>query len=214
MRMIKGEVHKNLLASEIEVLKSLKNCENIIEVYDIYNTRNNTYIITELCDGGDLAKVISSKRSLSESEAIPLMNQIIHGYNQIQNKGIIHRDLKPANIFLRTGDIKIADFGFAMKQSDCRRYSSYNVGSPVYMPPEALNENKYSFKSDIWALGVIYYEMLTGKTPWRAKTEKDLARQLISIPIKKLLPPSISPSSENFLLRTLTVDLNDRMSPD
>jgi serine/threonine-protein kinase ULK2 len=63
--MIKGEVHKNLLASEIEVLKSLKNCENIIEVYDIYNTRNNTYIITELCDGGDLAKVISSKRSLS-----------------------------------------------------------------------------------------------------------------------------------------------------
>lgn len=170
MRMIKGEVHKNLLASEIEVLKSLKNCDNIIEVYDIYNTKNNTYIITELCDGGDLAKMISSRRSFSEAEAIPLMNQVIHGYNQIQNKGIIHRDLKPANIFLRTGEIKIADFGFAMKQSDCRRYSSYNVGSPVYMPPEALNENKYSFKSDIWALGVIYYEMLTGKTPWRAKT--------------------------------------------
>jgi len=58
-----------------------------------------------------------------------------------------------------------------------------------------LNENKYSFKSDIWALGVIYYEMLTGKTPWRAKTEKELAKQLISIPIKKILPPSISSSS-------------------
>lgn len=67
MRMIKGEVHKNLLASEIEVLKTLKHSENIIEVYDIYNTKNNTYIITELCDGGDLAKLIASRRSIPET---------------------------------------------------------------------------------------------------------------------------------------------------
>ena len=133
--MIKGEVHKNLLASEIEVLKTLKNSENIIEVYDIYNTKNNTYIITELCDGGDLSKMISSRRTFSEVDAIPLMNQIINGYNNIHSRGIIHRDLKPANIFLRSSEVKIADFGFAMKQSDCRKYSSYNVGSPVYMPP-------------------------------------------------------------------------------
>jgi serine/threonine-protein kinase ULK2 len=67
MKMIKGEVHKNLLASEIDVLKNLKNSENIIEVYDIYNTKNNTYIITELCDGGDLSKLISSKRTIPEN---------------------------------------------------------------------------------------------------------------------------------------------------
>lgn len=103
MRMIKGEVHKNLLASEIDVLKSLKNCDNIIEVYDIYNTRNNTYIITELCEGGDLAKTISSKRSIPEAQAIPLMNQVINGYNQVHARGVIHRDLKPANIFLKQG---------------------------------------------------------------------------------------------------------------
>ena len=60
-----------------------------------------------------------------------------------------------------------------MKSIDGKKYCSYNVGSPIYMPPEALNENKYSFKSDIWALGVIFYEMLTGKTPWKAKTEKE-----------------------------------------
>lgn len=53
----------------------------------------------------------------------------------MQNKGIVHRDLKPANIFMRNSEIKIADFGFAMKQNDCKKYSSYNVGSPVYMPP-------------------------------------------------------------------------------
>lgn len=214
MKLIKGEVHKNLLASEIEVLKTLKNCDNIIEVYDIYNTKNNTYIITELCDGGDLSKLIANKRALPETHAIALMTQIINGYVNFHSRGIIHRDLKPANIFLRSNTVKIADFGFAMKCSDGKKYSSYNVGSPVYMPPEALNENKYSFKSDIWALGVIYYEMLTGKTPWRAKTEKELAKLMLSVPIKKLLPPSISQSSENFLLRTLTLDINERMSPE
>lgn len=65
MKKINNEVHKNLLASEIEVLNSLKNSKNILEVYDIYNTKNNTYIITELCDGGDLSKYISSKRCLA-----------------------------------------------------------------------------------------------------------------------------------------------------
>lgn len=139
MKKINNDVHRNLLNSEIEVLKSLKNSDNILEVYDIYNTKNNTYIITELCDGGDLSKFISSRRCLPEGEAVPLMNQVINGYNNMQTRGIIHRDLKPANIFIKNNEVKIADFGFAMKQTDCKKYSSYNVGSPVYMPPEALN---------------------------------------------------------------------------
>jgi len=64
MKKINNEIHKNLLASEIEVLKILKNSQNVIEVYDIYNTKNNTYIITELCDGGDLAKLINSRKAM------------------------------------------------------------------------------------------------------------------------------------------------------
>jgi serine/threonine-protein kinase ULK/ATG1 len=133
--MIKGEVHKNLLASEIEVLRNLKNTQNIIDVYDIFTTKNNTYIVTELCDQGDLAKLISNRKSIPEPEASDFMNQIINGYNQIYNRGVVHRDLKPANIFLKAQEIKIADFGFAMKQSESKKYSSYNVGSPIYMPP-------------------------------------------------------------------------------
>ena len=81
------------------------------------------------------------------------------------------------------------------------------------MPPEALNENKYSFKSDIWALGVIFFEMLTGKTPWKAKTEKELGRMLNSVPIKKLLPKNISQSSADFLIRSLEIDYQTRMCP-
>ena len=170
MRMLKGEVHKSLLASEIEVLKTFKQSKNIIEVYDIYTTKNNTYIITEFCDGGDLSKLISSRRGLPEKEAVDFLRQIVDGYSEISSNRIIHRDLKPANILLKNNKIKIADFGFAMKSSDSKKYSSYNVGSPIYMPPEALNDNKYSFKSDVWAIGVIYFELLTGRTPWKAKT--------------------------------------------
>lgn len=160
------------MAAEIEVLKSLKHSQNVIELFDVYNTKNNTYIVTELCEGGDLAKKIQQKKTLPENEAVEIMKQIITGYSNLYRHSIIHRDLKPANIFIREGDVKIADFGFAMKSTDGRKYCTYNVGSPIYMPPEALNENKYSYKSDIWALGVIFYEMLTGRTPWKAKTEK------------------------------------------
>lgn len=101
-----------------------------------------------------------------------------------------------------------------MKASESKKYSSYNVGSPIYMPPEALNDNKYSFKSDIWAIGVIFYELLTGKTPWRAKTEKELGRQLLSVPIDRLLPKNISDVSAEFLKKSLAVNYDRRMNPD
>jgi len=65
--------------------------------------------------------------------------------------------------------LKIADFGFAIKSCDAHKYSKYNVGSPLYMAPESLKRNEYSLESDIWALGIIFYEMLTGNTPWKAK---------------------------------------------
>lgn len=109
---------------------------------------------------------------MSEQQAIIYMKQIVAGYLEIHKKGIIHRDLKPANIFIKDKLLKIADFGFAVKAEDARKSNKYNIGSPLYMPPESLLYNQYSFKSDIWALGIIFYEMLTGSAPWSAKTEK------------------------------------------
>ena len=126
----------------------------------------------------------------------------------------MHRDLKPANIFFNEGKVKIADFGFAIRNSDIRKNANYNVGSPVYMPLEALNDNQYSSKSDIWAIGVIFYEMLTGHTPWKAKTEADLKRQIKAISIKSLIPANITRTSSDFLLKALQVNSSLRMSTD
>lgn len=90
-----------------------------------------------MCDE-DLAKTIKHKKNLSEAEALPILKQIINGYRSIYSNDIIHRDLKPANIFFSSQQIKIADFGFAVKTSDIKKRETYNVGSPVYMPYEAL----------------------------------------------------------------------------
>lgn len=82
----------------------------------------------------------------------------------------MHRDLKPANIFRNGETWKIGDFGFSIVCRTDSFFDKINVGTPLYMPPESLKTNKYSFKSDIFAIGIILYEMLTGRTPWECKT--------------------------------------------
>lgn len=86
-----------------------------------------------------------------------ILRQLINGYLDLFRKNIVHRDLKPANIFFKEGVLKIADFGFAVRSDKCARPFNYNIGSPSYMSPEALRNNSYSFKSDIWSLGVVAY---------------------------------------------------------
>jgi len=142
------------------------------------------------------------------------MKQIIAGYLEIHRKGIVHRDLKPTNIFLKHKLLKIADFGFAMGVEDCKKHTNYNIGSPLYMPPEALLYNQYSYKSDIWALGIIFYELLTGAAPWNANTEIELAEKIMSDPIFRRMPDHISIESIDFLTRTLQCSFNDRMTPE
>lgn len=214
MKNIKGEVHKTLLGNEMEILRLLSNLQNVIKLHDILPLKAHTCIVTELCDGGDLARTIKARKALPEKEATDILQQVIAGYRGIHRFGIVHRDLKPANIFFSEGKVKIADFGFAIRNADLKKSTNYNVGSPVYMPLEALNDNLYSAKSDVWAIGVIFFEMLTGRTPWKAKTEAELKKQIKSVPIRSLLPPSLSRTAADFLVRALQVNPALRMSPE
>lgn len=133
-------------------------------------------IVTEYCEGGTLYDMLKAKGKIDQGETINIMKQLIEGCRYMHNQGYIHRDLKPQNIFLseknRT-NIKIADFGFAVNLKD-NKLMSANVGSPLYMPYEALTDMKFSVYSDIFALGVIWFELLTGKTPFSASSESQL----------------------------------------
>lgn len=160
-------------------MKQLSFSKYVLHLFDVYATKNNTYIITELCDG-DLHNLLKKRRIIPYHEAVEILNQIILGYQDVHNCGYLHRDIKPANIFYKANMYKIGDFGFAIPRNELEQHKNYNVGSPVYMPPEALKDNIYSVSCDTWAIGVIFYQMIKGVVPWRAITEKALHQKILS----------------------------------
>ena len=111
------------------------------------------------------------------------MRQLINGYKGLFQLGIVHRDLKLSNLFIRKGKIKIADFGFSIPANMCNNNFTYNVGSPYYMPPETLKYNRYSFYSDVWALGIMAFEMVYGKAPWKDKIDAKLFDLMLKTPL-------------------------------
>ncbi len=118
--------------------------------------------------------------------------QIVQGYKALHGNKILHRDLKPENIIMKDKEsIKIADFGFAISHQEADE-EKLLVGSPLYMPLETLQKNIYSEKNDIWSMGIVLFEMLTGDFPFKGKTTKDLITQISFTPIKRLIPKRIS----------------------
>ncbi|GCC19878.1 hypothetical protein chiPu_0018595 [Chiloscyllium punctatum] len=163
---------QTLLGKEIKILKELKH-DNIVALYDFQEV---------YCNGGDLADYLHSKGTLSEDTIRLFLQQIAGAMKMLHSKGVIHRDLKPQNILLScTGGrksnpsnirIKIADFGFA-------RYLQTNMlaatlcGSPMYMAPEVIMSQHYDAKADLWSIGTIVYQCLTGKAPFQAHLDVD-----------------------------------------
>jgi serine/threonine protein kinase len=108
-------------------------------------------------------------------------------------------------VFISGGRAKIADFGFAKRSKYGREREKYNVGSPLYMSPEALKKNIYSLKNDIWSIGILTYEMLYGETPWQCKTEKELIDKIVRVPIKFRESVGVSEEIKMFIRKCLDV---------
>ncbi|XP_062930133.1 serine/threonine-protein kinase ULK1 isoform X2 [Mobula hypostoma] len=173
---------QTLLGKEIKILKELKH-ENIVALYDFQEMANSVYLVMEYCNGGDLADYLQVKGTLSEDTIRLFLQQIVGAMKMLHSKGVIHRDLKPQNILLshvggRKSNpnnirIKIADFGFA-------RYLQSNMlaatlcGSPMYMAPEVIMSQNYDAKADLWSIGTIVYQCLTGKAPFQANSPQNL----------------------------------------
>ncbi|XP_062855456.1 serine/threonine-protein kinase ULK1a [Trichomycterus rosablanca] len=173
---------QSLLGKEIKILKELKH-ENIVSLLDFQEISGCVYLVMEYCNGGDLAEYLQSKGSLSEDTIRSFVQQIASAMSILRSKGIIHRDLKPQNILLsystarRAGPnnicVKLADFGFA-------RYLQVNTmaatlcGSPMYMAPEVIMSQSYDAKADLWSVGTIIFQCLTGKAPFQASTPQEL----------------------------------------
>lgn len=129
---------------------------------------------------------------------------------------MVHRDLKLANVFVRKGILKLADFGFAIHSEKCQEKFDYNVGSPYYMPPEALKFNRYSFKSDVWSFGIIAFEMVYGHLPWKEKIESILFDKITNTHLDDLFEADV-PLTDNykhFIRACLQIDFDKRATPE
>jgi serine/threonine-protein kinase ULK/ATG1 len=207
---------RSYIDREIELMKGL-NHKNILKLYDvIYNNCNeeeNIYLILEYCPCGDLSHFLN-KKGINEIKSKMFLKQIAEGLKYLIDNNISHRDLKPQNILLSDENtLKITDFGFA-KTINSEELSTTICGSPLYMAPEILNYKKYTDKADLWSVGVILYELLTGDTPYSANNIYDLVRMMKYEEV--IIPNYINLTSEckHILFSLLQKDPKKRLSWD
>jgi serine/threonine protein kinase len=166
----------NVLLREIAVQKSLKH-RHIIQLYDHFEDENAVYLLLEYAPKGALFYKIRRARKMPEEEARGIFRQTVLGIGFLHKNDIIHRDLKPENLLLDSQScIKICDFGWCVKGTDVR---TTFCGTLDYMAPEMFSRGGHSFEIDLWALGVLLYEMLHGQAPFTAKNDTDKCRQIM-----------------------------------
>ncbi|XP_041979638.1 serine/threonine-protein kinase ULK1 isoform X2 [Aricia agestis] len=214
-----------ILVKEIKILRELTALHhtNLVAMHDCMDSPAYVYVVMEYCNGGDLADYLQANRLLSEGTIRTFLRQLAEAMRAIHAKGIVHRDLKPQNILLthnvmppRTPHpteitLKIADFGFARFLEEGNMAVTL-CGSPMYMAPEVIMSLKYDAKADLWSLGTIVYQCLTGKAPFQATTPHELkAFYENSVDLQPKMPAGTSPELCNLLIGLLRRNARERM---
>ncbi len=152
------------------------NHENIVSIYDFFKHGQTYFLIMEHIDGIDLRNILDLESPLNTVQAVRIVHEIAKGLEYAHLKKIIHRDIKPSNILLsKEGDVKIIDFGVAKVDTKVNiTQTGIIIGTPSYMSPEYANGEKLTTQSDIYSLGVVLYEILTGFKPFSARTKNEL----------------------------------------
>ncbi|MBQ9018970.1 MAG: Stk1 family PASTA domain-containing Ser/Thr kinase [Bacilli bacterium] len=187
---------------------------NIVEMYDVGEDDGTYYIVMEYVDGKTLKQLLKKRGNLTLSEAIDIMSQLTDGMAHAHDSYIIHRDLKPQNIMIRDdGQIKITDFGIAMALNSTQLTQTNSVmGSVHYLPPEQASGKGCTIKSDIYSMGIIFYELLTGSLPFRGDNAVEIALKHMKEPLPSVREdnPSIPQSIENIIKKATAKNPKNR----
>ena len=186
---------------------------NIVAVYDVSHNDNVEYIVMELVDGITLKQYMDRKGVVAWKEVVHFTKQISKALAHAHERGIIHRDIKPQNIMLlRDGTIKVGDFGIAALENEVYENNGEAIGSIHYIAPEQARGECPDARSDIYSLGVVMYEMLTGELPFVGNTLGEIAVQHMNA--KPVLPrdknPDVPLELERITLKAMNADLNQR----
>ncbi len=187
---------------------------NIVEVYDVGEDKGEYYIVMEYIEGKHLKQLLKKRGKLTLSEVIDIMTQITDGMSVAHDSYIIHRDIKPQNIMiLENGMIKITDFGIAMALNSTQLTQTNSVmGSVHYLPPEQANGKGATLKSDIYSMGILMYELLTGKLPYRGDTAIEIALKQLKEPLPSIKDevPNLPQSVENIIIKATAKNPKNR----
>lgn len=212
MNLSPKEKHSTFL--EAKILKHLSH-PNIITFYEVFLAKKphpTLNIVTSYADGGDLHKQIALRITFSENQIINWLIQISLAVHYLHSKHIIHRDLKPHNVFLtKKGVVKLGDFGVSKILASSVQKASTCIGTPYYISPEIINEEEYSYKTDIWSLGVCIYQLMALKVPFEGGSVSMLALKIVKGKYEAL-PKTYSKELRELVGKMLKVNVNERIS--
>lgn len=187
---------------------------NIVEIYDVGEEDDLYYIVMEYVRGQTLKELINKRGALHYVEAVDIMKQVVSATALAHSMGIVHRDLKPQNILVTdSGIVKIADFGIASIQSLSQVTQTDTImGSLHYLAPEIAKGEKATPQSDIYALGVVFYELLRGDVPFNGESPVNIALKHMrdEIPSVRAYNPAIPQSVENIIIKATAKNTNNR----
>lgn len=174
-----GTQYRKFFINEASLAGKLEH-PHIVKVYDAAIDKNMHYIVMEYVNGGTLEPYCDVKNLLPIDRAVEIIFKCCRALDYASKLGIIHRDIKPANIMFDEGDIKIADFGASLTTGADQTQIMGVVGSLFYMSPEQLNDEELSHQTDIYSMGVVLYQLLTGKLPFKARNQGLLINKILN----------------------------------
>lgn len=187
---------------------------NIVEVYDVGEYNKHNYIVMEYIKGLTLKNLIKKRKCLSLDETIFIINQLLNAILHAHKSGIIHRDIKPQNIIVKAdGTVKILDFGIAIANDSIKIGNSMSIiGSVQYLAPEITSGKNATMQSDIYAIGIVLYECLTGQVPFKSENSIDVVLQHLNnkFPSVRNFDHSIPQSIENIITKCVAKDPKKR----
>ena len=187
---------------------------NIVEVYDVGEEDGNYYIVMEYIEGKTLKQLLQKRGALTLNEVIDIMTQLTDGLAHAHEAYIIHRDIKPQNIMIEdNGLVKITDFGIAMALNATQLTQTNSaMGSVHYFPPEQASGKGSTLKSDVYSLGIMMYELLTGYLPFRGDNAVEIALKHLKEPIPSIRSefPNIPQSVENIIIKATAKNPKNR----
>lgn len=185
---------------------SALNHPNIVEIYDVGEDNNQHYIVMEYIRGKTLKQLIAHRGAMEKHEAVSIMDQLVSAVVEAHKKNIIHRDIKPQNVLVKDdGTVKMADFGIATVSDALQLTQADTVlGSVHYLAPELARGEAASFQSDIYALGITFYELLTGQVPHRGDQPVQIAMKHLKdeIPSVREFNSHVPQSIENIIIKS------------